>query len=102
MSKDDSSLNFGLGILLGVLGGIAAGILYSPKAGSEMREELKLVIDEFKEKVAPEIKEATKQAKNLIEQSKIRIERECQKINENQKAKKLARAKNKEQDIYCL
>ena len=41
MSKEKSSLGFGLGLFAGVIGGIVAGILYAPCPGSEMREKVK-------------------------------------------------------------
>ena len=31
MSKDRSSIGFGLGLLAGVIGGIVAGVLYAPR-----------------------------------------------------------------------
>ena len=41
MSKEKSSIGFGLGLLAGVVGGIVAGILYAPCPGSEMRAKVK-------------------------------------------------------------
>jgi len=41
--KTDTALAFGIGILTGVLGGVAAAILLSPKSGEEMRKDLKAV-----------------------------------------------------------
>ena len=37
----DSSVSFGVGLLFGVLAGVAGGILLSPKSGEEMRKEIK-------------------------------------------------------------
>ena len=35
MCKKDSSICFAIGILAGVIGGIAAGVLLAPKSGEE-------------------------------------------------------------------
>ena len=37
MSKNKSSLMFGMGLIAGVIGGIVAGVLYAPKSGEESR-----------------------------------------------------------------
>jgi gas vesicle protein len=59
MSKEKSSIGFGLGLLTGVIGGIVAGILYAPCPGSEMRERLeKAGVKNIKE--IPKIKDAVK------------------------------------------
>ncbi len=41
---------FGLGLLLGAIGGALAGILYAPKAGKETREEAAKKIKELQKK----------------------------------------------------
>ena len=41
MSKEDNSVSFGVGLLLGVVGGVIAAVLYAPKSGEETREMIK-------------------------------------------------------------
>ncbi len=95
-------MRFTIGILAGILGGIVAGVLYAPKAGEESRKKVAETIDNIKEKVSPEIKEAKTQAMAMIEKSKYKLERKYKKIADGYKAEKMARAKNKENDIYSL
>ena len=54
MCKDKSSIGFGLGLLAGVLGGIAAGILFAPCPGEEMRAKVKDTVTDLAEKYSPE------------------------------------------------
>ena len=100
MSKKDSSIVFAIGILAGVVGGIAAGILFAPKSGEESRRELKDAYDDLMQKYSPEITLAKKQAMDMIKSSKEKIEDTYKKFNDNLKAQKLAHAKNCEIDVY--
>ena len=102
MCKKDNSLGFTLGVLAGVVGGCIGAILYAPKPGRETREKIRNDINELKAKISPEIRKAKESAMSLIETTKCKIERECKKFSDNQKAQKLAKAKDKEYNIYCL
>ena len=100
MCKKDSSLGFAIGSLAGVIGGIAAGILFAPKSGEEARRELKETYEDLMQKYSPEITNAKKQAMEMIKSSKEKIEDTYKKFNDNIKAQKLAHAKNCEIDVY--
>lgn len=100
MCKKDNSLCFAIGILAGVVGGIAAGLLFAPKSGEESRRELKDAYEDLMQKYSPEITQAKKQAMEMIKSSKEKIEDTYKKFNDNIKAQKLAHAKNCEIDVY--
>ncbi len=100
--EKDNSLSFSIGILAGIVGGIIAGVLYAPKSGEESRKKVAEAIDNVREKISPEIKEAKTQAMGMIEKSKYKLERKYKQMANDYKAQKLARAKNKENDIYSL
>ena len=102
MSKEDNSISFGMGLLLGVLGGVAAAILYAPKSGAETREDIKNCVNDFAQKHAPEIKEAKKQALESLDMMKYKREKQYNKINEHFKAKQMAKAREKEHESYDL
>ena len=97
--KHDSSFPFALGILGGVIGGVIAGLLLAPKSGEETREDLKKAADELSEIYSPEITEAKKQAINLIESSKCKVEKKYKEFNASLKAQKLAKAKDLESEV---
>lgn len=98
-NKEDNIFAFAMGILGGVVGGVVAGLLLAPKSGEETREDIKRAVDNLSEKVSPEINEAKKQALNVIETSRCKLEREYKKFNNSLKAQKLAKAKNMENDM---
>lgn len=98
--KEDNSFSFAIGILGGVIGGVIAGLLFAPKPGEETCEDLKNAIENIGEKVSPEINVAKKQALDLIEESRCRLENQYQKFSDDIKAQKLAKAKDKESDVH--
>ncbi len=102
MSKDNKSSGFGAGIILGVIGGIALAVLCAPKSGEQTRKELAATFEEIKDKAVPEIVDAKNKLHKVFDKTKCKLEREYKKINDYYKAKKMAAAKNKENDIYCL
>ena len=97
MCKDDnSSICFGLGLLAGVLGGIAAGILFAPCPGEEMRAKVKDTVCDLAEKYSPEVQEAKKQALESIDLLKYNLEKQYKKFGNMLKSKKMRRAKELE------
>ncbi len=100
MSKEDSSISFGVGLLAGVIGGVIAAILYAPKSGEETRKNVENVITDIAQKYTPEIKEAKRQALSSIDVMRYRLEQQYNKINETIKAKQIAKAKQKETTDY--
>ncbi len=100
MSKDDSSVGFGVGILLGVVGGIVAGILYAPRPGSETREQLKDAVCELAEKHSPAVNEAKKQALESIDLLKYKLEKQYKKFGNMIKSKKMRKAKELESKTH--
>ncbi len=102
MCKKDNSICFALGILAGIVGGIAAGVLYAPKPGKEFRDDIKKTVIDVAEKYSPEIQKAKKQALDIIKNSKYKIEEQYNNFLDNMKAEKLANAKNIETDVYNM
>ena len=100
MSKEDSSISFGVGLLLGVVGGVIAACLYAPKSGEESRKDIENAITDMAQKYTPEIQEAKRQALTSIDVMRYRLEQQYNKINDSIKAKQLAKAKAKELSDY--
>ena len=50
MSKEGSSISFGVGLLMGVVGGVIAAVLYAPKSGEETRKDVENVITDLAQK----------------------------------------------------
>lgn len=100
MPKEDNSISFGVGLLLGVVGGVIAAVLYAPKSGEETRQDVENAITDIAQKYTPEIKEAKKQALTSIDVIRYRLEQQYNKISDAIKAKQLAKAKQKESTDY--
>ena len=97
MSKEKSSIGFGIGLLAGVVGGIVAGILYAPCPGSEMRAKVKDTVCDLAEKYSPEVEEAKKQALESVDLLKYKLERQYKKIGNMIRSKKMRKAKELEE-----
>lgn len=96
MCREKSSIGFGLGLLAGILGGIAAGILFAPCPGEEMRAKVKDTVCDLAEKYSPEVQEAKKQALESIDLLKYKLEKQYKKFGNMLKSKKMRRAKELE------
>lgn len=96
MSKDKTSIGFGVGILLGVVGGIVAGVLYAPRPGAETREQLRETVCDLAEKHSPAVNEAKKQALESIDLLKYKLEKQYKKFASMLKSRKLRKAKELE------
>ncbi|MBP3924433.1 YtxH domain-containing protein [bacterium] len=94
--SDNKSFAFGMGLIAGVIGGIAAGVLFAPKPGEETRKVLKDAACEFYEKNSPAINDAKKQAMESVDLVRYKLERQFRKINNMVKSKKLLKAKELE------
>lgn len=100
MSKEDNAVCFGIGVLLGVVGGVISAVLYTPKSGEQTRKELENVIENIAQKYTPEIRQAKKQALTSLDVMRYKLEREYNKISDSIKAKQIAKAKEKESIDY--
>ena len=99
MSQKDS-IGFGLGILAGVIGGVIAGVLFAPKSGEQTRQELKDAAIKIAEENGPKLKKAKENAVNQYEIIRCKLEDSYNKFNSKIKAKKMAKAKSKEEKDY--
>lgn len=97
MSKEKSSVCFGIGLIAGVIGGIVAGVLYAPRPGAEMREKIKETVCDLAEKHSPAVNDAKKQALESIDLLKYNLEKQYKKFGNMLKSKKMRKAKELEE-----
>ena len=100
MKENKSSIGFGLGLLIGVIGGIVAGVLYAPESGQTAREKIKKTVCDLAEKHSPEVTEAKKKAFESIDLFWYKLERQYKKFNNMLKSKKMRKAKELEDTDY--
>lgn len=98
--KEDSSISFGLGLLAGVVAGIIAGIVYAPKSGEETREDLVCKAKQIKENFPDDLEKAKNSGLNIIDCTKVKLEKVIDNINGVIRAKKMAKAKLEEEKNY--
>lgn len=98
--KNDGSVSFGLGLLAGIAGGVVAALLLTPKSGKENRELICSTISNAIEKYSPEVSEAKRKAIDSLDVLKCKLENKYRKMNEDIKAKQMAKAKEKECGNY--
>lgn len=97
MSKSsDNSISFGVGLLFGVVAGAVAGILLSPKAGEEMRKDLKAATNLITDK-NPKISCCKNNSIDVINKVKYTIEKQISNIQDAVKYAKMAAAKHREE-----
>lgn len=96
MSKgSDSSISFGVGLLFGVLAGVAAGVFFAPKSGKETRQELINITSNINK--GQKLDNCRSASVDMINRMKYTIEKQLNKINDAIKAGKMAAAKRKEE-----
>lgn len=100
MSKEKTSIGFGIGLIAGVVGGLIAGVMYAPKSGKESREKLKSTVCELAEKHSPAIYDAKKKAYESIDLLRYKLERNYKKFDNMLKSRKMRKAKELESNEY--
>lgn len=100
MTKEKTSIGFGVGLIAGVVGGLIAGVLYAPKSGKESREKLKATVCDLAEKHSPAISEAKKRAYESIDLLRYKLERHYKRFDNMLKSRKMRKAKELESTEY--
>ena len=95
--NSDDPIIFVAGTLLGVLTGVVAGIMYSPKPGNEIRQDLKNLAKNISDEVPADAEKVKETFTENLEKVKNSFECQLNKINDAMKAGKLAAAKQKEE-----
>jgi len=95
--RSESALAFGIGTLVGVLAGVAAAILFSPKSGEEMRKELRVAAKKIIKEKAPNIVYTNRINSSAFIRLQYTIESQFNKVIDAIKAGRMAAAKRREE-----
>lgn len=90
---DDGFATFLLGLVTGLIGGVAAGILLAPKSGEETRED----INAMAKRLPEEFKAPNGKAREFIDRTKANIESQVTEVKHQMEAGKQAKAKRAEE-----
>lgn len=97
MSKStDSSISFGVGLLFGVVSGVVAGVLLTPKSGEEVRSGLVNVVESIAAK-DQRVEKCKSASIKTVARVRYVLERQISKLTDAIKAGRMAAAKNKEE-----
>jgi gas vesicle protein len=97
MSNSSSDSGFLFGILVGgVLGGLA-GLLFAPKKGDELQEDVKVFLDSIPERVEDEMAPDS-QTRQVIDKARFGIEERVERYNAKREAKRQMDAKQRESE----
>lgn len=95
--KSETALAFGIGTLVGVLAGVAAAVLFSPKSGEEMRKDLTIAAKQIIKEKTPNVVYTNKINSATLAKLQYTIESQFGKIIDALKAGRMAAAKRKEE-----
>ena len=95
--KSENVLSFGIGTLVGVLAGVVAAILFSPKSGEEMRKDLTIAAKKIITEKTPKIIYTNKINSDAIVRLQYTIESQFNKVIDSIKAGRMAAAKKREE-----
>ena len=98
--RSESGSGFGswlLGLTLGALGGVTIAILYAPKSGSQMRDELKESAKELPERLTELVDDSLDLYAMAVNKLQLVIEEQGMRIKKTVAASKLAAAKKREE-----
>jgi len=95
--KTENALSFGIGTLVGVLAGVAAAVLFSPKSGEEMRKDLKVAAKKIINENNPNTVYTNRINTAALARLQYTIEAQFNKVIDALKAGRMAAAKRKEE-----
>jgi gas vesicle protein len=98
MSREsDGTLKFIVGLMAGAAVGGVLGLLFAPKKGSALREDIREFVSNLPEKVEEDIRNPEGKTRSLINRTKIGLENQVDKVSKNIQANKMAEAKKREE-----
>lgn len=95
--KDRYSLDLPFGLILGLLGGALAGILFAPKPGKELQDDVQRFVNRLPESMEDGLSRSKTQYSELVDKTKQRIEVKLDQRAQRKQALRMAEAKRREE-----
>lgn len=92
-----NSFDLLLGLILGLLGGTIAGILFAPKPGKALQEDIQVLINHVPELLDDGLNHSKRQYRELVGKTKQNIENQLTQRSQRKKAMRMAEAKRREE-----
>lgn len=93
----DGLFQFLLGMVLGMLGGGAIGILFAPKSGDALRADANAFVRNLPGKVNEELNNPNTRTREFIDKTRYNIESQVGKVKKDREADRMAKAKKAEE-----
>ena len=95
--NDDDISAFMLGLVAGLAGGAMMGVLFAPKSGDELREDINEVAQNLPRRLNDEMKNPQSRARSFIDRTRYNIESQVDRVKRDIEADRMARAKQAEE-----
>jgi gas vesicle protein len=94
---DNHSFDLPFGLILGLLGGALAGILFAPKPGKELQEDLQQLVNKLPTDVNTGLSRSKYHYQELVGKTRDSIETEMARRTQKKQANRMAKAKQREE-----
>jgi gas vesicle protein len=95
--NDDGIFSFLAGMMLGMVGGGIAGLLFAPKSGDELREDVHGFVRNLPTRVNDELHNPNARTREFIDKTRYSIETQVGKVKKDREADRMAKAKRAEE-----
>ena len=95
--NDDGIFSFLAGMTLGMIGGGLAGLLFAPKSGDELREDVHGFVRNLPSRVNEELSNPNARTREFIDKTRYSIETQVGKVKKDREADRMAKAKRAEE-----
>jgi len=96
-NDDDGISAFMVGLVAGIAGGALMGILFAPKSGDELREDINDLAQNLPQRLKDEVSDPRSRAREFIDRTRHSIEHQVDKVKKDIEADRMARAKQAEE-----
>lgn len=100
MSKEKSIFPTLVGIAAGITAGLIFGVLFAPQPGEKTREQLKDTVEEINE--SETVEKLRKRALISADIFRYKLEKMIRQAKNSVRARRLARAKDREDEVYGI
>lgn len=95
--SEDSLVPFILGLVAGAAGGAILALMFAPKSGEELRENMQDYLSLIPDKIDGELKNPQGKTREFIDRTRYTIESKVDRVRAERKADRLSKARHAEE-----